>query len=282
MKEFIKLFVPPFLTKIKSIVLNKDEQKYYNSYQDALKDSDIESYYSDDLINVIFEKTKIYKKELQLKAHQSFNSSEVNLLTAILLVYKFKKSETINVIDFGGACGSHYYQVRECLEKNIKLKYCVVETSAMVRKAKVLSSDELSFNENLENTAYSYNSDIDLIHTSGTLQSIDEPYKYLEKIFNCNATYILFNRLTMTTGNRDLITVQTSKLSSNGIGSLPDGFKDRLVKYPHINIRKSKFDSMLSEKYEIVYCFNETSGIIHSNKEFILGFGLLCKKKAVV
>jgi len=287
MKKLLKQFIPPIVFAIKNKILNpkiiqekqnvENELKIYKKYSDALNDCEVSAYQSNDLVSVVFKKTKIYQKELQLAEYVDFAPTTINSLTSVLFANLSKKTEIINIIDFGGTCGVHYYQIRKCLDKNIKLNYCVVETSAMVDKAKSISNDELTFTNNLENAIKKYDNSIDLLHTSGTLQYTDKPYKYLENIFKCNAKYILFNRMSMTTGDYDVISVQSSMLSHNGIGKLPNGFTDRIVKYPHTNIRKNIFDKMLKEKYEIVYYFNETSGIHHVNNEPIIGFGLLCK-----
>jgi putative methyltransferase (TIGR04325 family) len=104
----------------------------------------------------------------------------------------------INVLDFGGACGAHYFLARAVMPSSRRLKWLVVETPEMAQRAKdVFSSDELEFSSSLSDAADSIKR-IDLLHTSGTLQSVDKPYDYLRILLSASASHILFNRLALT------------------------------------------------------------------------------------
>ncbi|MEK7818980.1 MAG: hypothetical protein AAB255_04210 [Bacteroidota bacterium] len=147
----------------------------------------------------------------------------------------------------------------------------------MVKFAKELETDELSFFDNFDDARDKLGT-IDLLHTSGTLQYVDNPTKYLSEVLNCNAKWLLFNRLGMNRSNRDVLTIQSSMLSSNGIGELPEGYTDRLIKYPFTFLSETKLINQIQEKYLLVAKFDDKSGIYEVKGEDIVGYGLLCKK----
>ena len=101
----------------------------------------------------------------------------------------------------------------------------------MLRFVKELETRELYFFDNIGDTIKSLGN-INLIHTSGTLQCLNNLQKYLSNILNCNAKWLLFNRLGLNARNKDVVTIHSSMLSWNGIGELPNGFTDRIIKYP--------------------------------------------------
>ena len=67
-------------------------------------------------------------------------------------------------------------------------------------------------------------------------------------------------------------------LSWNGIGELPDGYTDRMIKYPLYFMSERKFFELLDEKYKVVAKFNDQSGAYAVKGEKIVGYGLLCKR----
>jgi hypothetical protein len=121
---------------------------------------------------------------------------------------------------------------------------------------------------------------IDLLHTSGTLQCVDSPYDYLQKLISTSANHILLNRLGLTKGTCEVITVHESWLSSNGPGPMPDGFTDRKIRYPFVFPRESVFMKMLSDNYSTMIIFKDASGIFPVNNEPIIGLGLLVRRHA--
>ncbi len=89
----------------------------------------------------------------------------------------------MNVVDFGGACGAHYFHLKKLINK--KFNWTVVETPAMVAMAKSLETDELKFTADLEQAL---KGKVDLIHTSGALQCVDDPMKYLRQLTGSGAS----------------------------------------------------------------------------------------------
>ncbi len=280
MKKIIKELIPPIIWKI---LLKTTGQTIPNShqvflnYQDALKLCTTDAYEERELIEVILKKTKRFSENLKSEIIPISETAAYSLLSAVNPIIE-SKTNNINVLDFGGACGAHYFNLRSLMDEDLKLNWVVVETPTMVKYAKELETDELSFFDNFTD-AINKLGKVDLLHTSGTLQCVDNPQKYLDEILNCNAKWLLFNRLGLNNLDRDVVTIHSSKLSWNGIGDLPEGYTDRWVKYPFNFPSETKFLKTLEEKYLLVAKFNDQSGMYVVNGEEIVGYGLLCRLK---
>jgi len=275
MKSIIKDFIPPIILQILRKLQNS-QQKFLN-YQDALKLCTTNAYEEEELIEVIFKKTKRFSENLKSEIIPISETAAYSLLSAINPIIESKTNQ-INVLDFGGACGAHYFHLRSLIDKDLKLNWVVVETPTMVRYAKELETDELLFFDNFTD-AINKLGKVDLLHTSGTLQCVDNPQKYLVEILNCNARWLLFNRLGLNILDRDVVTIHSSKLSCNGIGELPNGYTDRWIKYLFNFPSENKFLNTLQEKYSLVAKFNDQSGMYAVDGEEIVSYGLLCRQK---
>lgn len=281
MKRLVKKVLPPaainLLKKIPIVRSFENTHSVFPTYQDALKRCTTDAYEEKELIEVILKKTKRFSENLNSEILSIGETTAYGVLPIINPIIE-NKEKKVHVLDFGGACGAHYFHVRSFINKALKLNWVVVETPTMVKYAKELENDELSFCDNLEE-ATSKLGNIDLLHTSGTLQCVDDPYKYLRSLLNCKAKYILFNRLGLNKQDKDIITIHSSKLSWNGIGALPEGYRDRWIRYPFTFQSEPKFLKAVEEKYSFVAKFNDLSGMYPINGEDIVGYGLLCKSK---
>lgn len=237
----LSALLPPILNGLRA-------RKPYPSYEAALAECD--GYEAADIVSVVFEKTKALKVE-RLSSTNAFLIASLGDAT---------------VLDFGGACGADYFIARAVTGK--PRKWTVVETPAMVAKAKILETDELRFSTELEPA--------ELIYTSGALQCVDRPFDYLEKLLNLGAKTIVFNRLGLSKGE-DVFTIHRSKLSWNGPGPMPPGIEDRWVTYPFIFPSKARFMSMVQERYDIVFTFADDSGIFPVRRARIEGGGMLAR-----
>lgn len=271
-------FVPPIATSALRRLRSGSGVKQYADYAQALNDCTEHGYENADIVNVVVEKTKRYRDNLASNTTPvQLNATSAYSLCSLLAA---SGQYEINVLDFGGAAGAHYFLTRAVLASACSLNWIVVETPAMAEKAsQVLSSDELSFSSDLVEAASSLKR-IDLLHTSGTLQCVDTPYDYLRKIISMSANHILFNRLGLTKGNHEVITIHESWLSWNGPGSMPNGIADRKVRYPFVFPRESVFMETLSGNYDTIMTFDDSSGVFPVNDEPIIGLGLLTRRKA--
>lgn len=270
----IRDFVPPIAIDFARRHFARSGRKQYATYEKALDHCTDRGYNNVDIVNVVLEKTKHLRDVLQKGESVHLTATGAYSLCSLLGSIE---SQEINVIDFGGACGAHYFLARATLPYSFKLRWLVVETPEMAQTAKsVFSTEELRFSSNLGEAAASMKR-VDLLHTSGTLQCVDKPYDYLRKLVSMSASHILFNRLGLSKGRHDIITVHESRLSSNGPGPMPRGIPDRKVRYPFFFPEESKFYAALGESYDVVMTFDDPSGAFPVGDEPIVGVGLLAR-----
>jgi putative methyltransferase (TIGR04325 family) len=161
-------FVPPIIVSALRRFPSGFERKQYAGYAQTLNDCTEHGYENADIVNVVVEKTKRYRDSLSLNtAPVQLNATNAYSLCSFLAA---SGQNEINVLDFGGAAGARYVLTRTVLESTRRLNWIVVETPAMAEKAlPIFSSDELNFSSDLVEAASTLKQ-IDLLHTSGTLQ----------------------------------------------------------------------------------------------------------------
>lgn len=128
------------------------------------------------------------------------------------------------VLDFGGGAGLHYKLAQQQVPD---IRWAVVETPAMVRRANELATDTLKFFEQIEEAA-DWLGSVDLVHSNGAIQYVSEPTKTIQRLCAVGATRMAWYRVPIGDGPRR--EVQTSYLSDNGPGILPAS-KEKLVRY---------------------------------------------------
>jgi putative methyltransferase (TIGR04325 family) len=260
-----------------SRALKKRTIKFYAIYEDAAKKCKTKDAYENiELCSMIGDKTKNYKEVLGQKPWILKNTN-VFLIAAIHDFIMKSSTLNISVIDFGGACGAHYFEIRRFFPDSLKFKWHVVETPEMFRSAKnhVFENEELLFIDNIE----IIETKIDFIHSSGALQSVPDYHCFLLQLMKFDAKYMLFNRMMFNENNYDFVTIQKSKLSDNGPGPMPEKYMDKEIFYPHTTIALNNFLNIVQEKYELEWSFEENSGSYQINDEKIIGRGLLFKLK---
>lgn len=254
--SLLKDFVPPILVSIARKATRKEQCfGVYPSYEDAARVC-VRGYEEEDLLLVIYEKTVRLRDGLRNQKPPIVDLSTFRPLLA--LGFALKKEE-IRVIDFGGACGVHYFMAKAVFGEGIKFAWRVVETEGLVRKSRALENDELRFFRDVVSAKADLSS-VDLVFSTGALQYLANPCEALESLAACQAKHIFLSRLGLTTGIKELITVQRSMLSYNGLGPLPEGIVDREVLYPLVLSRKDQVEEILSKKYELRMQLNDDKG----------------------
>lgn len=271
--------IPPILISAIGRLRSGSGKKRYASYGDALADCSPDGYENHDVVHVVVNKTLRYREQ-QLAASQPVPLDPTSAYSLFALLLAAEGKSRINVIDFGGAAGAHYFLARSLLPSTTKLNWLVVETPAMVNQARALLADgELRFSSDLAE-ATTLMGEVDLLHTSGTLQCVANPYADLKQLMHIQANYLLLNRLGVTQGDHDVITVHQSRLSWNGPGAMPAGMTDRTITYPFVFPQESILREMVRESYQDIACFVDPSGIFPVWGEPIIGIGLLASRRS--
>ncbi|MBR1329869.1 methyltransferase domain-containing protein [Bradyrhizobium ottawaense] len=173
----------------------------------------IEGYENEELVDTIYRKTAAYQGQA--------NWPLVADLTTVL--------------DFGGGAGVHYKTARQ---QSPDIRWAVVETPAMVRRAKELATDSLRFFQRIEEAA-DWLGNVDLIHSNGAIQYVPNPVRTIRSLCAVAPAKLVWHRVPISEGEgrRE---VQTSYLSDNGPGQAPS-LAEKLVRYERTWIPEQAF-----------------------------------------
>lgn len=182
------------------------------------------------------------------------------LLSGLLWIASLNDNR-LNLIDFGGALGTSYYQNREFLKHLKELTWNIVEQEHFVKCGKELFEDyHLKFYFRIEDCLKG--DDIpNTVLLSGVLQNIEKPYELLMKIADLNFQYLLIDRTPFSADSTECLKIQEVP---------PDIYEGS---YPHWFFDINKFRSFLSGSYQVIEEFDsliDWSNYPSSYKGFIL------------
>jgi putative methyltransferase (TIGR04325 family) len=274
MKSLIKQITPPFMLNSfkKAAKLNNP---IFKTYEEAYSACYNGAYQNDDLVKVVVEKNKIFQQ--QIMSNPIFDLGCLRTLIPLGIINTKFSTEPLNIIDFGGG-GGYHWTIASTTFKKQQLRWNVVETMAMSTEAKRISNKNLKFFDNIKDAKDDLSS-VDLIFTSSTLQYCPDPLAALKQLVDVGAKYLFITRTTFNNEDKSVFSVQTSKLSSNGPGPLPEGFTDRTLKYPITYASRLSAEKILQEKYDI--CFK----VVEDKAEYMAGntqfdlYGYFCQQK---
>lgn len=135
----LKDFMPPIAVRLAKRL--SQSRELYKSYEDALTLRK-NGYQENDLVDVVYEKTRLYR-DLLLVQHPFV--SEITSLRTLVGLSLAIRGNKLNVIDFGGACGAHYFLSKSVFGERIRLRWHVVETPKMVSRGIGLEDGQLRF-----------------------------------------------------------------------------------------------------------------------------------------
>ncbi|WBL78790.1 hypothetical protein I3J27_38670 [Bradyrhizobium xenonodulans] len=173
----------------------------------------IEGYENPELVETIFLKTVNYKPDGQWPLVAGVGT----------------------VLDFGGGAGLHYKVARQ---QSPDIRWAVVETPAMVRRANELATDRLMFFERIEEAA-DWLGNVDLVHSNGAIQYVPDAFGSIQTLCAVRPAKLVWHRVPISDdGPRR--EVQTSYLSDNGPGQLSSS-AEKLVRYERTWISERAF-----------------------------------------
>jgi putative methyltransferase (TIGR04325 family) len=133
-------------------------------------------------------------------------------------------SNVTTALDFGGGAGLHY---KLACRQTPHIRWAVVETPAMVRRANELATDHLMFFERIEQAA-DWLGTVDLVHSNGAIQYVSDAIGTVKALCAVRPAALVWRRVPISETTRR--EVQISYLSDNGPGrSLAS--KEKLVRY---------------------------------------------------
>jgi putative methyltransferase (TIGR04325 family) len=201
----------------------------YPSYTEALKNSKTPEGYSNRLVaRVVAEKTKQFRNTLSVKKELELGDLRAS---SFLVMAGTKSREELKVIDFGGACGYHYY-ICKSLIPNQRFDWRVIETESMVTEAQEIHHpNELSFFTDT-NLAVKDGWVPNAIFASSSIQYHEQPLLAWKNLLELQSDLVFITRTPLSMLTVPIISIQTSQLSANGPGPLPVEFEDVQIEYP--------------------------------------------------
>lgn len=244
----------------------------FASFAEAVdKLPDGQDYQERELVDVVVQKTEIFAADQESRTPLDLNTSRVLMALGPLIGL-----DKINVLDFGGASGTHFFIAKQAITHGPAMKWHVLETDQMSSTAKRLEQSGLRFFSNLYDATENMKR-IDLIIASGALQFCDDPLGVLRNLLDLSPRFLFITRTPLIRDSEPWYSIQTSRLSENGPGPLPLGFKDRMVSYPISFALESSFQNLISERYLIRFSLDE--GVYGENFKSVRSCGYFCELK---
>lgn len=162
---------------------------------------------------------------------------------ASLLLVASRNDNRLNILDFGGALGSTYYQNRKMLSHLAQLHWHVIEQPHFVATGQAeFENAQLKF---FPTIAQSWQAQPpDMVMLSSVLQYLDDPMGLLREIAGCLPPYILIDRTPVLDEGAERIVVQTVPPSI-----YPATYACRLF-------APGAFAAALSDHYDLIYDFD--------------------------
>ncbi len=190
-------------------------------------------------------------------------------LIAILLYAALENSGALNVLDFGGALGSSYYQCRDFLAPVSPLRWSVIEQPHYVECGQQeFENDTLRFYESIDICAQS--APPQLVLASGVLQYMPDPSRVLGDLMQTGANYIVIDRTPVSLSGKQVISVQTVPRAIN-----PSS-------YPLWLFDEDQLKSPLLHDYEELASFDAVDGVLGSGCLTARFKGFVFRKKKIV
>ena len=113
----------------------------------------------------------------------------------------------LNVLDFGGALGSTYFQNRKFLQSLLELRWNVVEQAHYVDAGQAYIQDEqLRFYKTIEECLSENQPNVVLL--SSVLQYLKSPIEVIQRLPSIGANSLIIDRTPFSTNDKDKLTIQ--------------------------------------------------------------------------
>ena len=165
-------------------------------------------------------------------------------LIAVLQLAYLKQGKAIEVTDFGGSLGSHYWSIHKLLPVKVLRRWQVVEQAHFVTYGQQHLTDQcLCFAREPDNKAN------DFLLCSGVLQYLDNPYALLEQYLKRGYQWVVLDRVIFSVNDQDRITKQIVPASIYR------------ASYPCWHLSESKLRSLMEQYgYEVLSEISDVDG----------------------
>jgi putative methyltransferase (TIGR04325 family) len=165
------------------------------------------------------------------------NNYSFPVITGLLWI-ALQKNNKINILDFGGALGSTYFQNKKFIDSIEVVNWCIVEQPNYVNAGlQNLQTERLHFFPSIDDCLNRYA--IDIVLFSSVLQYLENPFELLEYFSLRQTEFIIIDRTPFLEGD-NRITVQKVH---------PSIYKST---YPCWFFNKKRFLSYLESNYKMI------------------------------
>ena len=196
LKYFYRMMLPPIIARLIDSKLRRSWyfRGCYPTWEDAKSES---SGYDDKIIlnRVLSATLKVKSGEAVYERDSvTFNTAKYEWpLLANLMWVAARNEGKLNVLDFGGALGSTYFQNKKYLDLLPNLSWNIVEQRHYVSIGnEKIASDSLKFYESIDECIAKNNINVAIF--SGVLDVIENPYEILYSLFSYNIEYVIIDR----------------------------------------------------------------------------------------
>jgi putative methyltransferase (TIGR04325 family) len=249
-KQVFKVVVPPVVMDL----WKRQRRRFYgdfSSWQEARSQS--AGYDADNIIERVRASLLAVKQGRAVYERDSVLFDEVLHpwpVLAQLLRCACLHDCSLNVADFGGSLGTHYFQCREFLSPLRSIRWNVIEQEKMVLCGREeFESEELFFYSSIRECFEETKPNVVLI--SGSLQYVQEPYRVLEQLYETGSTHLIIDRTGFIPGLRDRLVIQV----------VPSSIYE--ASYPAWFFGSEKFRQFLAPRYRISARFHPLDGDVY-------------------
>lgn len=254
----------------------------YFSYQNAIDSCD--SYVDEDLIKVVAAKGKAFKENFKINKDiltYDFNNFQIKRLVNLISMLNIK-DKNINILDFGGGSGHHYYLVQNLINSKFDLNWIVFETKELTKECKDLGleSNNLKFVSSFDDIR---NLEFDVIYSNYAISYTDDPYTYLTNLLNLNFKKFYMTNTSIGEFDEDyIIGIQESDLKTNGIGrDIPQylNISNKKIRYPFTIMNRLNFEKIINQNSDIIYTIKEQDSAYKTAKGNFDLYGILVESR---
>ena len=267
--------IPPVLLDVKRRLAA--DGRVFTSYEQALTQCG-EGYSGDLLSKFVVEKTGYYRDELN---STETLDSDINGSRIAIAIGLAAENGELNVLDFGGAAGTHYFYAKRLFRDSVKLNWSIVETEKMVSYAQPLCDGDLQFHSEIHGAQerFANTGGVGLVFSSAALPYIPNPLKYIRQLCSIQAKNVFLTRFDLLLNREETVMIHESKLNANGPSRIQIGYADEIIKYPVTFCRKSDVEAILKENYDIQLAFNEDAHVRYVQSEWASMYGFFGRLK---
>ncbi len=241
-KYFAKNWIPPAIIRMfrhlcrRGIWFEGD----YESWEEAM--AKCSGYDADNILSKVLEATLKVKRGEAAFERDSVLFDEIEYSWPVLTGLMWAAARNggkLNVLDFGGALGSSYYQNRKFLQSLSEVKWNVVEQEHYVEAGrKHIADEELHFYKTIEECLQENQPNVILL--SSVIQYLKSPIEILNQLKIVNADCLHINRTPFSDSDEDKLVIQ----------NVSDSIYE--ASYPIWIFSLSKFEHELSLSWNVV------------------------------